>query len=180
MNKELELPTDHRIFDWERNWYFLFPNEPIFKKQLTTYPLCITLHDGCTIAHTHLPRGYTQLPVTAWIAHIVPDLAHSSLISIKQFCDARCRVEYNATNCYVYFNNKIILQGSRDEETKYGHYLLELLQNPLNQDTVTFPNLWWPDIAKMTPLTWLHHHSKTFGSIFNIMHMSTMEDWIMC
>ncbi len=42
-----------------------------------------------------------QLPVTVQLAHIVPNLAHSSLISIQQFSDVGCRVEYDATICYV-------------------------------------------------------------------------------
>ena len=57
-----------------------------------------------------MPNEMTQ-------AHIVPGLAHSSLISTKVFCDAGCKVAFDEFECRVYFNNKLMLAGSRDPQT---------------------------------------------------------------
>ena len=57
-----------------------------------------------------MPRKMTQ-------AHIVPGLAHSSLISTKAFCDAGCNVSFDEFECRVYFKNKLMLAGSRDPKT---------------------------------------------------------------
>ncbi len=56
--------------------------------------------------------------------YIVPDLARSSLISVKKFCDTGCRIEFDTTNFYVNFNNKIISQWPIDEKTKLWTLLL--------------------------------------------------------
>lgn len=52
-----------------------------------------------------LPPEHTNTPVKAQIAKLCLtfDFAHTSLISFKQFCDDGCNVEYDSTNCYVYF-----------------------------------------------------------------------------
>ncbi len=119
LNTELQTPSDHGIFDSGTNGHFLLPNTPMINKQSITNPLCITLPECYTIASTRTCLlDIPQIPATARLAHMVPYLAHSSLISVKQICDERCRVECDATNCYVYFNNNIIIHGQRDEKTK--------------------------------------------------------------
>ena len=61
-------------------------------------------------------------------AHVVPGLAHSSLISTKKFCEAGCVVVFDRLECRVYFGPKsvqhriasieeLVLTGSRDEST---------------------------------------------------------------
>ncbi len=85
----------------------------------TSNPLHVTLPDECKIASTNTCLlDLPHLPVTAQLAHIGSDLAHSSLISLKQFCNAGCRVEYDITNCHVYLNYKITL----DQEIKRQNY----------------------------------------------------------
>ena len=39
------------------------------------------------------------LPLEARRAHVCPDLAHSSLISIKQLADVRCEIIYDNWRC---------------------------------------------------------------------------------
>ena len=51
-------------------------------------------------------------------AHIVPGLAHSSLISTKIFCEAGCKVVFDETECRVYYKDKLVLTGGRDKKTE--------------------------------------------------------------
>ncbi len=82
--QELQNPTAHRIFDSVTAGSFLILNAPMINKYPTPNPQCIILPDG---KHTCL-LGKPQFLVTTRTALIVTDLAHSSLISIKQFYDA--------------------------------------------------------------------------------------------
>ncbi len=108
MNKDIQTPTKCGIFDVEMTRHFLLTNAPTINKQPTTNPLHITLLDWHAIASTHTCLlDILQLPITARIPCIVSDLAHASLISVKQFCYDGCSVDYDVTNCYIYFNNKI-------------------------------------------------------------------------
>ena len=50
-------------------------------------------------------------------AHIVPCLAHASLISTRKFCDAGCKVMFDDDECRVYFKNELVLVGGRDADT---------------------------------------------------------------
>ncbi len=102
-----------------------------------------------------------RLPVTAKLAHIVPDLEHSSLKYVKQFVEAGCRVEYDVTNFYLYFNNNTIIHGPRDEKTKVWIFFFELIQHPLSLNRTKVQDRNWPDNPNMTTLTWSQQHSKT-------------------
>ncbi len=62
---QLSFPT--KIFDARMTVHFVLPNAQMIKKQE---------------AHIFFP-DIPQLSVIAQIAHIVPDLAHSSLISVN-------------------------------------------------------------------------------------------------
>ncbi len=105
--REIQTSTNHGIFDSGMTGHFLLSNAPMIYKQVTTNPLHITLPDGFTTSSTHtFLLDVPHLAVIAQISQVEPDLAHSSIISIKQFCDAGCRGEYEAKNCHVYFNKK--------------------------------------------------------------------------
>ena len=89
--------------------------------------MCIKLPYGEQIKYTHtfqieipwLPEGATRF-------HIVPGLAHTSLVYIKILCDAGCKIEYNASKCGFIFNQKIVWKGTREPTTG----LLVLLLDP--------------------------------------------------
>ena len=50
-------------------------------------------------------------------AHIFPGMAHLSLISIKKVCKGGCKVVYNIDKVRVYYKEKLVLSGERDEQT---------------------------------------------------------------
>ena len=58
-----------------------------------------------------------QLPRHAREVHIFPALGDTSLISVGQLCDAGCQANFNATTAEVYFQQKLILTGHRNNET---------------------------------------------------------------
>ena len=53
----------------------------------------------------------------ATLAHVVPDLAHSSLLSIKQLCDNGCHVLFTKQDCKVYRKAELMLVGKRHPAT---------------------------------------------------------------
>ena len=61
----------------------------------------------CNVDIPWLPNHMTE-------AHIVPGLAHASLISTRKFCDAGCKVMFGGDECRVYFKDEIVLVGGRD------------------------------------------------------------------
>ncbi len=129
----------------------------MINKELTTNPLCITLPDGHMIASTHTCLlNIPQLPITALLAHNLPDLAHSSLISAKQVCDEGCKVEYDATNCYVYYNDNIILMDQGMKWQNYGNHFFELIQQRHSLVRTTIQNCQCPE----NPWQNWHDHNK--------------------
>ena len=83
-----------------------------------TKPIAITLPNGKIIKSTHKCNlDIPWLPEHMTEAHIVPGLAHASLISTGKFCDAGCKVMFDKEECRVYFKNKLVLVGGRDVAT---------------------------------------------------------------
>ncbi len=75
---------------------FLPPRAPVFNLRKAEKPPQIHLPDGGQIFSTHeCNLDIPWLPKEATRAHIVPGLAHTSLVSIKQLCDNGCKVLYD-------------------------------------------------------------------------------------
>ena len=86
-------------------------------------PLLITLPDGQFLESTHTCEfNAPWLPASAHQAHIVPGLAHTSLVSIKLLCEAECKVSYDLDEVKVYF--KVLLYGldNVSQRQDYGSY----------------------------------------------------------
>ena len=86
-----------------------------------------------TSTHTYnldipwLPNHVTE-------AHIVPGLAHASLISTRKLCEAVCKVIFDTNECRVYYKGKLALSGG-----KYNNTALWKL--PINPKTNPTPNI---------------------------------------
>ena len=50
-------------------------------------------------------------------SHIVPGLAHASLISTQKCCDTGCTVVFDIDEYRVYYEVKLVLTGGKDETT---------------------------------------------------------------
>ena len=81
------------IADAGTTGHFVLLGTPVNNIKLAEKPLCINLPDGKQIKSTHI----CQIEIS-WIteastrSHILPGLAHTSLIPIKMLCDAGCKV----------------------------------------------------------------------------------------
>eukprot|EP00804_Cyclotella_cryptica_P001830 CCRYP_018403-RA/>CCRYP_018403-RA protein AED:0.65 eAED:0.23 QI:0/0/0/1/1/1/2/0/799 len=114
----IALATTEAIADSGATAHFLLPNVPINNKRHAEHPLNITLPDGEVIQSTHV--GNLNLPGlgdAATLAHVVPGLAHSSLLSIKQLCDNGCHVIFTKKDCKVYRKAELMLEGKRHPAT---------------------------------------------------------------
>ena len=107
------------ILDSGATGHFLTPNAPVQDKQQTSDPLRITMPDGRIISSTHTcTLDLPHLPNNVRAAHIVPGLAHTSLLSARVFCDAGYNVAYSRHDCTVSDKqNNIVLRGHRDPHT---------------------------------------------------------------
>jgi hypothetical protein len=130
----LNIASDHAIADAGATGHFVLPGTPVSNINPAQTPLIINLPDGKQIASTHTCKlNVPWLPDKAREAHIVPDLAHASLVSIKTLCDAGCKVQYNSTACSVYFQGSLVWIGKREPTT--GLWIL-----PLNPKQTTDDN----------------------------------------
>ena len=115
----IKIAVDEAIADAGATGHFMVPGAPVLDVRPATKPLIIHLPDGETIKSTHTCKlNLPWLPEAATAAHIVPGLAHTSLISIRVLCDAGCEVIYNGNHCLVYYNKKLVWKGIREATTK--------------------------------------------------------------
>ena len=108
--KRVTRSVKHAISDSGATGRFLVEDAPVVNKQVAANPISITLPNGKTIKSTHTCNlDIPWLPHVMTEAHIVPGLAHSSLIATRKFCDAGCRVIFDLEECRVYFKGKLVL-----------------------------------------------------------------------
>ena len=97
---KINIDIEYGISDTGATGHFLIPGAPVSKIRLTVRKINITLPDGDLISSTHdCEINIPSLPIKSISRHIVPGLAHTSLISTKVLCDAGCEVRYNNENC---------------------------------------------------------------------------------
>jgi hypothetical protein len=132
---KIKIAVDMAIADAGATAHFAIPGAPVLNKQIAITPLIINLPDGEQLRSSHTCElDITWLPRAARMAHIVPGLQHTSLISIKVLCDAGCKVSYNDEKCKVYFKNKLVWHGGREPTT-------QLWVLPLCPKQADLPNL---------------------------------------
>ena len=97
------------VADARATGHFMLPETPVIDILPTSRPITINLPNGSVIKSTHTCRiNIPWLPENATRAHIVPELAHTSLILIALLCDAGCKVTYDDDECMVYFKGKML------------------------------------------------------------------------
>ena len=90
------IATEYAILDSVATDHFLVEGASVKNLQVANNPISITIPNGKNITSTHtcnleipwLPKHVTE-------AHIVPGLAHASLISTRIFCEAGCKVIFD-------------------------------------------------------------------------------------
>ena len=74
-----------------------------------TRPIAINLPDGSVIRSTHTCRlDIPWFPSVTKMGHIVPGLAHTSLVSISVLCNAGYKVEYDEGQCIVNYRGRTV------------------------------------------------------------------------
>lgn len=132
------MEQQYALFDSGTTAHFLLQGVPVINKHVATKPLQIKLPDGSFIQSTHTCNlNIPWLPTSVTAAHIVPGLQHSSLILTRKFCDAGCKVIFEAEECKVYFNDKLVLAGIKDDMTG----LWKVPINPLSPNDGILPHL---------------------------------------
>eukprot|EP00978_Attheya_sp_CCMP212_P040823 scaffold226719_cov36-Attheya_sp.AAC.1 len=110
----IDIPKDVAVADAGATGTFILPGAPFINIRPARSPNVINLPDGSQIRSTHTCElDNPDLPPEARQAHIVPGLAHTSLISIKMLCDAKCIVTYDDEACTVYYKNTTSEQQGR-------------------------------------------------------------------
>ena len=121
----------HAISDSGATGHFLVPGANATNIKPATNPIHITLPNGKTIYSTHTCSLNIHWPpheITE--GHIVPGLAHSSLISTRQFCDHGCKVVFDLHECRVYYKEELVLRGGRNKQTGLWDLSIEATRKP--------------------------------------------------
>ena len=130
---------DIAIIDSGCTSHFLGLNAPVVSKDFKAIPLRAGTPTGAIMESTCtalLPQS--DLPIAARKAHLFPDLAYRSLLSVGQFCDSGYEVYFNATKVEVRKGDHVAITGNRDLQTglyltNKGHFTSQLppVANPL-------------------------------------------------
>ena len=115
-NKEtspIQICKDMGITDAGATGHFLQPGAPAINIKRASNPISIIQPDGKELVSTHdCEIDDPNLPKAAQKAHLVPGLAHTSLVSVKMLIDAGCFVTYGK-NVIVYHNKNLLWKGQR-------------------------------------------------------------------
>ena len=108
----LKHAVEYAISDSVATGHCLVEGAPVANLKIAALPNSRTIQSThtCNLDISWLPNEMTE-------AHIVPGLAHSSLISTRKFCAAGCRVTFDQQECKVYHEGRLVLVGDRDEKT---------------------------------------------------------------
>ena len=128
------LAVDYAISDSVATGHFLVEGAPVTNLQVADNPISITIPNGKSMTSTHTYNlNILWLPNHMTEAQIVPVLAHALLISTGNFCEAGCKVIFDADKCRVYYKGNLVLSGGKDTNTA----LWKLLINPMTTQHTT-------------------------------------------
>ena len=98
--------------------HFFTPNARLINVHLVIQSLPVTMPNGAIIYSSHVDElDLPNLPLAARIAHVFPDLASNSLLSIGQLCDAGCTAPFTKDTVKIEFDSDTVLMGSRSPMT---------------------------------------------------------------
>ena len=106
------------IADAGATGHFLQPGTPAKNIRRKDNLIGISQSDGGKLESTHeCEIENPKLPQAARAVHIVPGLAHISLISIKMLIDAGCKVTYNTDHVKVFYRGNVVCKRTRESLT---------------------------------------------------------------
>ena len=96
----IKIVVDMAVEDSRATGHFVLPGKKVFDMKISEKSLTINLPDGTQLKSTHTCEiDVPWLPKESRRVHIVPGMAHSSLILIKVLTDAECKVVYDRHEC---------------------------------------------------------------------------------
>ena len=111
---EITIAAWQAIADTGATSMFIMEGTPVKNIWPATKQLTNNLPDESQVKSTHLcDITIPGLPIVL-TGHIVPRLSIASLIGICVLCKAGCKVVLTKNFCNVIYNNKVILQGTKD------------------------------------------------------------------
>ena len=122
----------HGIADTGCTTLLVMKDTPMQNVRIAPNPINIKLPDGNTVRSTHICD--VEIPGLPYglEGHIVPALNVASLIGIRILCKVGCWVVFTDTACYVKYNGKIILRGTKDPSTDL--WVLPLTPKAINEN----------------------------------------------
>ena len=112
------LAIEYSISESGATCHFLVEGAPVTNLQVVDKPISITIPNGKSMTSTHTCNlDIPWLPNHMMEEHIVPGLAHASLISTRKFCEAGCKLIFDANECRVYYKGNLVLAGGKDKNT---------------------------------------------------------------
>ena len=118
----------------------VIPGTPIKNVRPTTNPITLVDAKGGKLVTTHEGEiDIPGLPIEARRAHICPDLAHSSLVAVKQLADAGCKIIYDKEEVRVMYQGKVVWRGGREVST--GLWVLPLCPDNPEELQISVPEM---------------------------------------
>ena len=109
-NSYISMQVQYAISNSGALGHILIKGVPVVNKRPAKNPMTITLPSSSTITSTYTYNlDIPWLPDHVTEAHIVPGLAHVSLILTHKFCAAGCQVAFDKDECRVYHKGKLAL-----------------------------------------------------------------------
>jgi hypothetical protein len=99
--------------------HFLLVNAQCLNKVKSRTPLTVRLPNGATMESSHTAElDIPELNAAAYKAHVFPDMANHSLLSVGQFCNEGYIVTFKHASVTICNSEKsLILSGPRDLDT---------------------------------------------------------------
>jgi hypothetical protein len=140
------------IADTGASSHYIRPGDPHTTNTGNTKPtITVGLPNGDMLQSTTAAcqLSLPQLPITARKAHILPGLAHSSLVSIGKLCDAGCEAKFGNQEVVITKNNINLLRGQRDRCT--GLWRTPLTNNEESTITSNRPTMEYNNTTTIPP-----------------------------
>ena len=137
----ITIPDGWGLFDSGATSLYLTPSDA--KKHCrdlrpATTPIHVTIPDGTQQTSTHTCRlDWPDLPTDVTYGHILPGLAHFSLVPVNTFARAGCRIVFDDTAVKIFYRNKCIVRGVRHTQT--GLWIIPLSHHVASNTAATLP-----------------------------------------
>jgi hypothetical protein len=140
---DIDAVKNWAILDSGATSHFLTSLAPATNITPTTNPIVARLPNGERVTSTHTcTLDIPALPAAARLAHIIPNLASHSLISVVTLCNAGCDITFGKIGCTISYRGRTVLCANKC--TRTGLWMIPLtattpLTTPTNAPTTDLP-----------------------------------------